>query len=52
MTRRRKTFLKNNNRKLFRLAQGRALRLKRMKQRKTRLWDRHALQFVIQDICC
>ncbi|WP_373099043.1 MULTISPECIES: hypothetical protein [Pasteurellaceae] len=47
----RKTFLKNN-RKLFSLSQGRALRLKRLKQRKIRLWARHSLQFVVQDICC
>ncbi|HDR1021875.1 TPA: hypothetical protein QB352_001127 [Pasteurella multocida] len=46
---RRKTFLKTTK-KLYRLSQGRALRLKRVKQRKARLLARHALQFVVQDI--
>ncbi|MGC7560532.1 hypothetical protein [Pasteurella sp. PK-2025] len=45
----RKTFLKPT-RKLYRLSQGRALRLKRLKQRKARLLARHALQFVVQEI--
>lgn len=48
----RKTFLKKKNNKLFRLSQVRALRLKRLKQRKFRLTERHSLQFVVQDICC
>ncbi|WP_165772763.1 hypothetical protein [Caviibacterium pharyngocola] len=53
MALRRKTHLKPANRnKLFRLSQGRALRLKRLKQRKARLWARHSLQFVVQEICC
>lgn len=47
---RRKAFLKKNNNKLFRLSQVRALRLKRLKQHKRRLSERHSLQFVIQDI--
>lgn len=52
MALKRKTFLKKNKNKLYRLSQGRALRLKRLKQRKARLWARHSLQFVIQDLCC
>lgn len=46
---RRKTFLKPT-RKLYRLSQGRALRLKRLKQRKAHLLARHALQFVVQEM--
>lgn len=47
----RRTFLKNTSRKLFRLSQGRSLRLNRIKDRKARLFARHSLQFVVQDIC-
>ncbi|EGP06113.1 hypothetical protein GEW_00285 [Pasteurella multocida subsp. gallicida str. Anand1_poultry] len=46
---RRKSFLKPTK-KLYRLSQGRALRLKRLKQRKARLLARYSLQFVVQEI--
>lgn len=45
---RRKSF--EADKKLYRLSQGRALRLKRLKQRKARLLARHSLQFVVQEI--
>ncbi|MFD0966517.1 hypothetical protein ACFQ02_06635 [Seminibacterium arietis] len=49
---RRKTFLKKSSRKLFRLSQGRALRLKRAKQQRMGIWSRHSIQFFIkQDFC-
>lgn len=46
----RKNFLKKSGNKLYRLSQGRSLRLKRIKQRKALLLARHSLQFVVQDI--
>lgn len=48
--RKRKHFLKKSKNKLYRLSQGRALRLKRLKQRKTLLFARHSLQFVLQEM--
>lgn len=46
----RKNFLKKSGKKLYRLSQGRALRLKRIKQRKAILFARHSLHFWAQDI--
>lgn len=47
---RRKSFFKKSGSKLYRLSQGRALRLKRIKQRRARILSRHSLQFVVQEI--
>ena len=43
-------FLKPTKKKFFHQPQARALRLKHLKQRKAKLFARHALQFVVQDI--
>jgi hypothetical protein len=42
--------LKPTKKKFFHQQQARALRLKHLKQRKAKLFARHALQFVVQDI--
>ncbi|WP_204352520.1 hypothetical protein [Aggregatibacter kilianii] len=43
-------FLKPAKKKFFHQQQARSLRLKHLKQRKAKLFARHALQFVVQDI--
>ncbi|MBN6710947.1 hypothetical protein JFL47_06865 [Haemophilus haemoglobinophilus] len=48
---RRKTFLKKSKVKLYRVSHNRALRIQRLKKRKAQQSARHALQFVIQEIC-
>lgn len=45
-----KRFLKPTKKKLIHQQQARTLRLKHLKQRKAKLFARHALQFVVQDI--
>ena len=42
--------LKPTKKKFFHQQPARALRLKHLKQRKAKLFARHALQFVVQDI--
>lgn len=49
--RKRKTFLKKKSSPLYASA-SRNLRLKRLRHRKQQQFERHALQFVVQDICC
>lgn len=45
-----KRLLKPTKKKFIRQQQVRTLRLKHLKQRKAKLFARHALQFVVQDI--
>ena len=45
-----KRFLKPTKKKFIRQQQVRTLRLKHLKQRKAKLFARHALQFLVQDI--
>ena len=45
-----KRFLKPTKTKFIHQQQARTLRLKHLKQRKAKLFARHALQFVVQDI--
>lgn len=47
---RKKRFLKPTKHKFFHQQQARTLRLKHLKQRKAKLFARHALQFVVQEI--
>ena len=46
----RKTFLKKT--KSRDISSSRNLRLRRLKHRKQKQFERQALQFVVQDICC
>lgn len=46
----RKTFLKKV--KSRDISASRNLRLRRLKHRKQKLFERHAVQLVVQDICC
>ena len=46
---RRKIFLKNKTKHY--ISHNRNARIKRLKHRKMKLLKRHALQFVIQDMC-
>ena len=45
-----KRFLNPTKKKFIHQQQARSLRLKHLKQRKAKLFARHALQFVVQDI--
>ena len=45
-----KRFLKPTKKKFIHQQQARTLRLKHLNQRKAKLFARHALQFVVQDI--
>lgn len=47
----RKTFLKKKT-NLFQTSSARNLRLRRLKHRKQQQFERHSLQFVVQEICC
>lgn len=47
----RKTFLKKKK-TLLQTSSTRNLRLRRLKHRKQQQFERHALQFVVQEICC
>lgn len=47
----RKTFLKQNKSPLY-SSSSRNLRLRRLKHRKQQQFERHSLQFVVQEICC
>lgn len=42
--------LKPSKKKFFHQQQARTLRLKHLKQRKAKLFARHALQFVVQEM--
>ncbi|WP_179108961.1 hypothetical protein [Rodentibacter caecimuris] len=49
--RKRKTFMKTGQKRLSQITVSRNLRLRRLKRYKYKIFERHALQFVVQDIC-